>query len=108
MTVHNSQQRCPKCDEVLFDQTDGSYWVEDIAHHGERVHEALIKVEGVLERAHGERMAAITLIVGGGLIRDAVLARLQTLVRVNEIISFSQPAGNPGVIEIVLRKTRRS
>ena len=45
MQVPDDIRRCPKCDNQLDRQTDGSTVTIDIAHHGERVSDALRKLE---------------------------------------------------------------
>ncbi len=104
MQVELQAGHCPKCDERLKDQSDGSRWVEDIAHHGERVHEALAKLDQIMTAADYERPETLLLIVGGGRIRDAVLARLKTLQRSGLIHRYHLGDSNRGQIEVMLRK----
>ena len=75
----------------------------DIAHHGERVHEALAKLDTVLVETDAGVNARIRLIVGGGLIRDAVLARLSEVQRRGAILRFSQQRNNAGVVIVQVR-----
>ncbi len=68
---------CVKCDSPLWGQSDGSTVTVDIAHQHETVPQALVKFSDALQRSwrytHAEHLR---LIVGGGLIRDAVLGEL--------------------------------
>ncbi len=103
MQVSRGTVQCPKCDNRLDRQTDGSTVTVDIAHHGERVHEALVKLDTVLDEVQAGVSARIRLIVGGGLIRDAVLARLADEQRRGVIRGFSSQSDNAGVVIVQVR-----
>ncbi|ALO45626.1 hypothetical protein [Pseudohongiella spirulinae] len=71
------EQFCSKCDASLWELSDGSTVTVDIAHNKETVAEALAKCNLALEDAwQGSYASELRIIVGGGLIRDAVLAEL--------------------------------
>lgn len=70
------QPQCIKCDAPLMDLHDGSTLTLDIAHHHETVAQALDKLDRALARAWQAYARSVRLIVGGGVIRDAVLAEL--------------------------------
>ena len=104
MTVSHQSLGCPKCDAVLSEQTDGSTLSCDIAHHGERVSDALTKLDDLLEEAKYGVTAQLRLIVGSGLIRDEVNAVLGTYLFRNEILSYEQDGRNTGSIIVRIRK----
>lgn len=104
MGVSSSVQYCPKCDAELDLQTDGSVLTCDIAHHGERVHEALAKLNSLIAVARADVTARLRLIVGTGLIRDEVCATLNNYERRGEILGFEQDGRNRGAIVIFLRQ----
>ena len=103
MSVASDTGVCLKCDGVLQEQTDGSVITEDIAHHGERIHEALDKLDRLIDQAKSGFTARICLITGSGLIREAVIGRLGDYLFRGDIKSFDPDGGNPGVIDIQLR-----
>jgi site-specific recombinase len=76
MRLPHAQAQCPKCDDQLDRQSTGVVLKVDIAHQGERVHEALAKLSHWCGVADQERAAGLRLIVGSGLIREAILAEL--------------------------------
>ena len=103
MKVARGVRECPKCDNRLDRQTDGSTVTVDIAHQGERVLEALAKFDHALAEVHEGFGARIRLIVGGGLIREAVLARLADEQRQGNIRSYKVKASNPGAVMVQVR-----
>ena len=94
---------CPKCDNNLERQTDGSTLTVDIAHKGERVHEALEKMEDAIAIAKSGTTQFLNLIVGGGVIREDVLQTLVKVERLGEIESFEQDNQNAGIVIIKLK-----
>ena len=94
---------CPKCDNNLERQTDGSTITIDIAHKGERVHEALEKMEDAIAMAKKGTAQFLNLIVGGGVIRKDVLHFLVAIERRREIKSFKQDNQNAGIIIVKLK-----
>jgi hypothetical protein len=78
----------------------------DIAHHGERVGEALRKLESVVKEARAGYTGSIRLIVGRGLIRDEAIARLQSWKRSRKIRDFEFDRGNEGVLSITIRSSK--
>ena len=103
MFVSPHSQVCPKCDSVLSEQTDGSVVTCDIAHQGERVHEAMIKLEKLIDREKSNVTGSLRIIVGSGVIREEACARLENYVRGNRIKSFDQHGKNRGVLLVRLR-----
>ncbi len=103
MQVANDIRRCPKCDNHLDRQTDGSTVTIDIAHHGERVRDALKKLERDIKETKKGVAANLRLIVGSGAIRDAVLARLMDYERRGVIIAHQPEGENAGAILVALK-----
>ena len=103
MLVARHDAICPKCDAVLSAQTDGSIVTSDIAHQGERVHEAMAKLEHLIIEAKLHVTAKLRIIVGSGLIRDEAEARLSNLVFRGDIIKFEQDGHNKGVLMVRIR-----
>lgn len=93
---------CTKCDSPLWSLSDGSTLTVDIAHQRETVAEAQVKFRRVLDQAWQESHAGqLRLIVGGGLIRDAVLAELFYLRQQGAVLGFEDE--NRGVIRVRIR-----
>lgn len=95
--------RCPKCDDLLAQQSTGEIVTRDIAHQRETVAQALAKFKQLLVEADTRRAAGLRLVVGSGLIRDAVMAELATLQYRGEICEFDQEGANRGAIRVILR-----
>ena len=104
MYVSSHDRTCPKCDAVLSEQTDGSVLSRDIAHHGERIHEAMSKLDDLIELAKSDVTARLRIIVGTGLIREAACGRLSDYVFRQDIIKFEQDGKNRGVIIVHIRR----
>jgi hypothetical protein len=97
---------CIKCDSPLFSQSDGSTITVDIAHHHETVARALDKFELALNKVWQQSYAEnLRLIVGGGLIRDAVLAELFFKKSRGTVLDFSEE--NRGAVLISIRRPFR-
>lgn len=93
---------CIKCDSPLFSQSDGSTVTVDIAHQHETVARALDKFELALNRVWQQSCAEnLRLVVGGGLIRDAVLAELFFKKSRGTVLDFSEE--NRGAVLIRIR-----
>ena len=103
MSLKAATGYCPKCDNDLEQQTDGSTVTVDIAHHGERVHEAIQKMDRTIETSRSSSAQFLRLVVGGGAIRDEVSMALIATERRGDIKSFQQDDRNPGVIMIRLK-----
>ena len=103
MQVPDDIRRCPKCDNQLDRQSDGSTVTIDIAHHGERVADALRKLDRDIKETKKGVAANLRLIVGSGSIRDAVLARLTDYERRGVIITHQLEGKNAGAILVVLK-----
>jgi hypothetical protein len=95
--------RCPKCDSVIADQTDGSTEWVDIAHAGQTVTEALRELDRELKISRLGLTKFLGLIVGNGKIRLEVLARLGDLEFRREIQGVSTNESNPGQIIVQLK-----
>ena len=63
MGVSETMQYCPKCDNALNLQHDGSTVTVDIAHHGERVSEALQKMQSEIDLARKGAPSAFVLLL---------------------------------------------
>jgi hypothetical protein len=82
--------------------SDGSTITGDIAHHRETVVQAVEKFELTLNRVWKQTHAqTLRLIVGGGLIRDAVLAELYFKKSRGTVLDFSEE--NRGALIIRIR-----
>jgi hypothetical protein len=103
MLVDERNRLCLKCDAVWSDQTDGSIVTIDIAHHGERVRDALAKLKTALRMAKQDYTLAIRVVVGHGLIRDAITSQLNSWLRSRQIRSFATEGNNRGVFMVFLR-----
>ncbi len=103
MRVAAKMQHCPKCDNDLSTQHDGSTITVDIAHQGERVSEALRKMQREVDLARKGVAMRIRLIVGSGLIREEVMFALRDLEYRGEIVSFDLEQRNPGAVLINLK-----
>ena len=96
-------RECPKCDSVLSEQSDGTTWTTDVAHHRETVRQALNKVEHEINQHLREHTQSIRFVVGSGLIRDAVRQRLSQLKAAGKIKRFEFEGRNEGAIVAHLR-----
>lgn len=94
---------CPKCDQNMYLQHDGSFLTRDIAHSRETVVRALEKLDKLLLdgwRSHGR---GVRIIVGGGLIREQVLGQLYYYRSRGIVREFREDSPNHGAIVAVLR-----
>ena len=96
-------QHCPKCDNDLSTQHDGSTITVDIAHQGEKVSEALKKMQREVDLARRGVAMRIRIIVGSGLIREEARTVLGDLEYRGEIKSFDLEKKNPGAVLINLK-----
>ncbi|MDA0790305.1 MAG: hypothetical protein O2780_12710 [Proteobacteria bacterium] len=103
MLVTSDWHHCPKCDNDLTRQTDGSTVTGDIAHHGEHIAEALDKLNAMVQQERAGLAARLRLIVGGGLIRKAAIEHLETLKFRGDILGYHQDNQNSGVIIAILK-----
>lgn len=95
---------CIKCDSPLFSVGDGSTLMVDIAHQHETVKQALAKFETSLERMWQQGYACdLRLVVGGGLIRDAILAELYYRKGQGVVLDYTEE--NRGAVIIHLRES---
>ena len=103
MAIDVRTVQCPKCDNNLELQTDGSTLALDISHNRESVYEALKKMEEAIDLAKKSSTQFLKLIVGGGLIREEVSLALIAVERRLEIKSFQRDNRNAGVIIVQLK-----
>ncbi|MFT5843778.1 MAG: hypothetical protein ACI80L_002579 [Pseudohongiellaceae bacterium] len=103
MSVDEAMLYCPKCDNALNLQHDGSTVTVDIAHQGERVSEALQKMQSEIDLARKGVAKCIRLVVGSGLIRDEVLLVLRDLRFRGDIMGFEPEAFNAGAVIVRLK-----
>lgn len=103
METFHDQKQCLKCDDILGSQSDGSTLTYDIAHQGERVREAVLKLENLMAELQSGNTSYLRLIVGSGLIRDEISYTLGTLLHRKEILSFEPDGRNSGAILIHLK-----
>lgn len=93
---------CAKCDSELMAQGDGTTLTVDIAHHHETVLQALGKFEDALNRVWRSHGSRLRLVVGGGLIREAVLAELYFKRSQGVVLDFSEE--NRGAVLVKIRE----
>ena len=103
MSVSETMRYCPKCDNALNLQHDGSTVTVDIAHQGERVSEALQKMQSEIDLARKGVAKCIRLVVGSGLIRDEVLLVLRDLSFRGDILGFEPESFNAGAVMVRLK-----
>lgn len=102
MYVGEHTGTCPKCDNELALQHDGSTVTVDIAHNGERVSDALVKMQEEIDHARKCFALRLRLIVGTGTIRDEVMLALRDLEFRGEIASFDAEGRNAGAVLVEL------
>ena len=107
MRVESGAKRCPKCDNRLDLQTDGSTITIDIAHHGERVSDALGKLNKEIRFAKSTTAQFIRLIVGSGLIKEEVMLTLSDLQRRGTVLDYDIEPHNRGAIVVTLKEPQR-
>ena len=103
MSIEETVPTCPKCDNDLSLQHDGSTITVDIAHSGERVSEAMRKMQSEIDAARKGVAKHIRFIVGSGLIREQVLLALRDLEFRGEVKDFDLEASNRGAILVTLK-----
>jgi len=114
MILSREMSHCPKCDDLLDQQTDGHVVTVDIAHDRETVRVAITKLNKTLDEVNRDRGAGARFIVGSGRIREAIGAELRireaigaelaTYLYRKEILSFEFEGNNQGAILVMLRK----
>lgn len=104
MLTSANDKRCPKCDNRLDLQTDGSTVTVDIAHHGERVHDALRKMSNEIRLAQQGVARYLRLVVGSGVIREEVLSLLLDYEARGQIRHFELESRNSGAVLIQLKR----
>lgn len=103
MYLNKAENVCPKCDNALDLQHDGSTITVDIAHQGEFVSEALEKMRNEITLARKGVAQSIRLIVGSGKIRDEVMLSLRDLQFRGDIQSFERERNNAGAVLVRLK-----
>lgn len=103
MLIDRRQRRCPKCDNRLDLQTDGSTITIDIAHHGERVRDALQKMNHAIRDTKGGFAKYLRLVVGTGVIREEVEISLREAEHRRQIVRFDVEGRNPGAFLVQLK-----
>ena len=103
MNIMATMDHCPKCDNDLRSQHDGSTFTIDIAHQGESVSEALKKMQGEIDLARQDVVMRIRLVVGSGMIRDKVILALRDLEQGGGIKNFNLEPNNAGAILVRLK-----
>lgn len=103
MRVSAHMRHCPKCDNALDTQHDGSTITVDIAHDGERVKDALRKMQCEIDLARKGVAKNLRLIVGTGLIRDEVVLALRDLEFRGDIRDFDLDPANAGAVLVQLK-----
>lgn len=103
MSFSEDMRYCPKCDNALELQHDGSTVTVDIAHDGERVREALGKMQAEIDLARKDVVMCLRLVVGSGLIREEVLLALRDLKFRGEVKDFDLEPNNQGTVLVRLK-----
>ena len=103
MSVSETMRNCPKCDNPLNLQHDGSTITVDIAHQGERVSEALRKMQSEIDIARKGVAMSIRLVVGSGLIRNEVMLVLRDLKFRGDVMDFESEPFNAGAVLVRLK-----
>jgi len=103
MSVEQTLSHCPKCDNAMDLQHDGSVITVDIAHQGERVREALEKMQQEIDLARAGTVMSIRFIVGSGIIREEVLLALRDCEFRGDIKSFESEPLNKGAVLVRLK-----
>jgi len=103
MSFSENTRYCPKCDNALDLQHDGSTITVDIAHDGERVSEALRKMQSEIDLARKDVATSIRLVVGSGLIRDEALLALRDLKFRGDVKDFDLEPSNSGAVLVRLK-----
>ena len=103
MILDEHTKHCPKCDNVIDQQTDGSTITVDIAHQGETVQAALTKLNRELELAKSGIAKNLRIIVGTGRIREEILRTLNDLQRRSAINGFIAEPHTPVAIVIQIK-----
>ena len=103
MMLSTRDRWCPKCDNRLDEQTDGSTITIDIAHHGERVPHALRKMNEEIRLAKSGVARYLRLVVGSGVIREEVMSALLDHEARGTIRHFELESRNSGAILIQLK-----
>lgn len=97
------QPVCDKCDSPLFEVSDGSTEVVDIAHQHETVVEALVKFEEAMQFCWGQQYTRqLRVITGGGRIRDALLGEVNYLHHQGTLLDVRSE--NRGAVMLTLRR----
>lgn len=94
---------CPKCDENVYLQTDGSCLTRDIAHNRETIERALDKLDECLVAAWSAYAAEVRVIVGGSRIREQILGQLHYYKDQGRVIEYSEDSPNYGAILVRIR-----
>ena len=103
MAIHSHARRCPKCDNRLDLQTDGSTVTVDVAHQGERVRDAVQKLRTAVRETRSGVSRHLRVVVGTGVIREEVMLSLREMEHRNQIIRFRLEDENSGAF-LVQRK----
>lgn len=103
MEVSAHERRCPKCDNRIDLQTDGSTVTIDIAHNGERVRDALSKLKSAIKQTRSGVAQNLRVIVGTGVIREEAMTELIAMEHRKTIKTFDLEGNNSGAILIRLK-----
>ena len=95
---------CPKCDQNMYQQSDGSCLTVDIAHGRETRAQALNKLDASLLEGWAGYCRDLRVIVGGGVIRDEVMGQLQFYRDTRRLLEYREESPNRGAIRVRLRR----
>ena len=99
----DTSECCPKCDGILFLQGNGRLLNRDIAHSRETVDVAMNKLEEAIQQVWNAPESGLRLIVGGGRIREEVLAQLDYYQSQGWILRYETDLPNEGAVKVWLR-----
>lgn len=104
MVFSISAGHCPKCDTRPFSENRKATLTIDIAHQGQRLHEALEEFEEALQLAREQGYGYLRLIVGSGKINQELAKDLDTAVWRGLIKDYQHETPNKGAY--LVRMTR--
>jgi hypothetical protein len=96
MVYSISAGRCPKCDARPFSENRRATLTIDIAHGGQRVHEALVEFQEALEMAQEQGYGYLRLIVGSGRINQELARDLEAAIWRGQIKNYQYEDPNKG------------
>ncbi len=103
-----STGRCPKCDTPPYQENRRATLTVDIAHHGQRMHDAIEQFEEALQQARDQGYGYLRLIVGSGKINKELALDLETARWRGLIKSYQYDDPNLGAYLVKLAYDRKT